>query len=130
MTILQGKGGGPRIIYATNGGKLALDAWLQVQGAHPGALLGAVAKGGRGDQSGAAMSGAAVQARLKVLAGRAGVASLSPARSWTRAPTWARSRASPARPASTPRCATIGGPMRHGGARPELLHVPYQAPAA
>ena len=76
VTVLQGKGGAQRIVPVSNGGKLALDAWLRVRGDHAGPLLAPVGKGGMVRRG--AMSGAAVQARLQVLAGRAGVPRLSP----------------------------------------------------
>ena len=47
LTVRHGKGDAARQVYATNGGKDAIDAWLQVRGHHPGALLAPVGKGGR-----------------------------------------------------------------------------------
>jgi site-specific recombinase XerD len=44
---VRGKGGRERITYATNGGRDALDDWLQVRGAEPGPLLVPVDKAGR-----------------------------------------------------------------------------------
>lgn len=46
LRVRQGKGNKARLVYATNGGKLALDAWLIIRGTEPGALLCPVRKGG------------------------------------------------------------------------------------
>ena len=73
---ITGKGGHERFVYATNGGKAALDAWLQVRGNQPGALLAPVGKGGRVEQR--AMTAQAVMMRLRTLAVRAGVQPFSP----------------------------------------------------
>ena len=73
---ITGKGGHERIVYATNGGKAALDAWLLARGNQPGALLAPVGKGGRVAQR--AMTAQALMMRLRTLAARAGVQPFSP----------------------------------------------------
>lgn len=47
LQIRHGKGNKARLVYATNGGKAALDLWLCVHGECAGALLVPVNKGGR-----------------------------------------------------------------------------------
>lgn len=73
---VHGKGNKARIVYATNGGKAALDAWIAARG--PGAcpLLCPVAKGGRVELR--RMTAQAVYARLAAVGVRAGVAKFSP----------------------------------------------------
>ena len=46
VKVLHGKGGKQRMVYATNGSKAALDAWLQVRGAEDGPLFLPIRKGG------------------------------------------------------------------------------------
>jgi site-specific recombinase XerD len=47
LRLLNAKGGKDRLVYATNGGKAAIDAWLVVRGAEPGPMFLPVNKGGR-----------------------------------------------------------------------------------
>ena len=76
LTVRHGKGDAARQVYATNGGKDAIDAWLQVRGYHAGALLAPVGKGGRvADRP---MTPQAVMMRLRTVAERAGVRRFTP----------------------------------------------------
>jgi site-specific recombinase XerD len=47
LRVLHGKGNKQRIGYATNGSRLALDAWLDVRGDQSGALFLPITKGGK-----------------------------------------------------------------------------------
>lgn len=47
LVIRAGKGGRARVAYATNGARDALDQWLEVRGAAPGALFVRIRRGGR-----------------------------------------------------------------------------------
>lgn len=47
LTIQRGKGAKARLAHATNGAKRALDAWLDIRGETPGALLCPVGKSGQ-----------------------------------------------------------------------------------
>ena len=47
LRIRQGKGRKDRLVYVTNGGAQALEAWLAVRGAEPGPLFHPIDKGGR-----------------------------------------------------------------------------------
>ena len=60
-----------RQVYATNGGKEAIDAWIASRGGWPGALLCPVAKGGRIQQRD--MTAQAVMVRVRAIAAQAGV---------------------------------------------------------
>ena len=71
-----GKGGHQRQVFATIGTRAALDAWRSHRGEDDGPLLFPVAKGGR--IVAARLSTAAVWARLRDLARRAGVRAFSP----------------------------------------------------
>jgi integrase/recombinase XerD len=46
VAVRSGKGGKDRLVYATSGGRAALDAWLGVRQREPGPLLCPVSKGG------------------------------------------------------------------------------------
>ena len=76
LTIRHGKGNKARTVYAENGGKRALEAWLAVRGPEPGPLFCPVTKGGTVRIAG--MTGQAVLWILRRLAERAGVARFSP----------------------------------------------------
>lgn len=138
LTVLQAKGGAQRVVHMTNGGKRAVDVWLAVRGDHAGPLLATVAKGGRVDREGGGISGAHLQARLKVLAERAGVAALSPhdlRRSFVGELLTAgadvgavQGLAGHASVTTTLRYDRRPDAARRKAA--ELLHVPYQEPAA
>ena len=73
---VTGKGGHQRHVYATNGGKIALDAWVSHRGDADGALLTPVAKGGRIERR--RLTAQSVPLRLRALAQRAGVQPFSP----------------------------------------------------
>lgn len=76
LTVRKGKGSKARIVYATNGSKAALEAWLAVRGGEAGPLLCPVNKGGK--VSLRRMSTTALYLRLKAVAKRAHVAPCSP----------------------------------------------------
>ena len=65
-----------RQVYATNGGKKAIDAWIASRGDWPGALLCPVAKGGRIQPR--AMTAQAVMVRVRTIAEQAGVDLVTP----------------------------------------------------
>lgn len=71
-----GKGNKARVSYVTNAAKSAVDAWLELRGDAPGALLCPVRRGGRIEPR--HMTDAAVRLRCVELAKRAGVCSFSP----------------------------------------------------
>jgi site-specific recombinase XerD len=73
---VRGKGGRERIAYATNGGRDALDDWLQVRGVEPGPLFVPVDKAGRLTLR--RITGTAVLYLLRRRATAAGVARFSP----------------------------------------------------
>ena len=65
-----------RQVYATNGGKEAIDAWIANRGDSPGALLCPVAKGGRIQPRD--MTAQAVMVRVRTIAEQAGVDLVTP----------------------------------------------------
>ena len=65
-----------RQVYATDGGKEAIDAWIASRGDWPGALLCPVAKGGRIQSR--AMTAQAVMLRVSAIAKKAGVDVVTP----------------------------------------------------
>ena len=133
---VTGKGGHQRHVYATNGGKDALDAWLTMRGSWEGALLAPVAKGGRVQRR--ALTAQAVLMRLRYLASLAGVQQFSPhdlRRSFVGelldagADVVAVQRlAGHANVSTTARYDRRGDRAARRAA--DMLHVPYQAPAA
>jgi integrase len=73
---VDGKGGKQRLLPIVNGTAKALEAWLEVRGSHPGALLCPVNRGGAVQIR--ALTAQALYARLASRAERAGVAEFSP----------------------------------------------------
>lgn len=73
---VRGKGDKERTAHATNGGKAALDLWLDKRGDAPGALLNPVNKGGK--VANRPMTDQAAFGALRKRAKQAGVASFSP----------------------------------------------------
>ena len=74
-----GKGNRERQVYATNGGKRALDAWLAVRGDAPGPILCPVGKGAAvRPRPGVGMTAGAVVKRLALRARQAGIGTCSP----------------------------------------------------
>lgn len=76
LAIRSGKGRKARIVYAKNGAREALEAWLAIRGEAPGALLCPVKKGGAVDLR--PMTGQAVLYVLRRRAAQASVARFSP----------------------------------------------------
>ncbi|MDE0698276.1 MAG: tyrosine-type recombinase/integrase [Boseongicola sp.] len=74
---ILGKGNKERLVYATNGGKAALDAWLAIRGDGPGPVLCPVSKGGTVD-SGASITAQSLMQRLKRRAAQAKISSCTP----------------------------------------------------
>jgi len=106
-----------RRVTATNGGKAALDSWLEVRGYHQGALLEPVDKGGA--VSHRAMTDQAVMMRLRTIVKQARLTSLTPndlrltyATEQERRQLVARKRGSVIEPLA-----------------PEMLPVPYRNPS-
>ena len=76
---IVGKGNRERQVYATNGGKRALDAWIAVRGDAPGPILCPVGKGATGQpRPGSGMTAAAIVKRLARRAKQAGIGECSP----------------------------------------------------
>lgn len=73
---VRGKGSKERLVYATNGGRAALEAWVAVRGDAPGALLCPVDRCGRIEVRG--LSEQSIYAALARRADEAGVAAFSP----------------------------------------------------
>ena len=107
-----------RQVYATNGGKEAIDAWIAIRGHCPGALLYPVAKGGRIQPRG--MTAHAVTTRVGTIAEQAGVARVTPNDLRQMYLTELERQRLVAR--------TKGRP--EGLPAPVMLSVPYQAPPA
>jgi integrase len=76
LTVRRGKGNKARTVYATNGGKRALDAWIEARGQESGSLFCPVSRGGV--VTVAPMTGQAVLWILRRAASRAKVARFSP----------------------------------------------------
>lgn len=76
LVIRSGKGRKARTVYATNGGHLALEAWLAARGPGLGALLCPVGKGGRVDVR--RMTEQAAYLACRKRASEASVAAFSP----------------------------------------------------
>ena len=77
LAIRHGKGRQQRMVYATNGSRAALDAWLCVRGEAPGALFLPATRHGRVRAEGR-LTPHAVFAWLTRLHARAGVRACSP----------------------------------------------------
>ena len=76
IAVRQGKGRKFRTVYLPPGAIAAVNAWLEVRGDEPGALLGAVRRGGHVKFK--AMTDQAVMVILRKRAEQAGVAAFSP----------------------------------------------------
>ena len=76
LRVLHAKGSKQRLVYATNGGRAAIEAWLEARGDEPGPLLCPVNKGGR--ISIRRMTDQAVLKVLRKRAAQAGVSRFSP----------------------------------------------------
>lgn len=72
-----GKGNKERMVYATEGGRAALDAWLAVRGTGPGPLLAPVSKAGI-VHAGAGITPHALMMRLKHRSALAAIRTCSP----------------------------------------------------
>ena len=105
-----------RQVYATNGGKEAIDAWIASRGDWPGALLCPVAKGGRIQPR--YMTAQAVMVRVRTIAEQAGVDLVTPNDLRLTYLTELERQRLDAR--------TKGRP--EGVRAPVMLSVPYQAP--
>ena len=105
-----------RRVYATNGGKEAIDAWIAIRGDWPGALLAPVAKAGRIRQQG--MAAQSVMLRVRTIAKQAGVEQVTPNDLRQTYLTELARQQLDAR--------TKGRP--EGAPAPVMLSVPYQAP--
>ena len=105
-----------RQIYATNGGKEAIDAWIAIRGDWPGALLCPVAKGGCIQPRD--MAAQAVMVRVRTIAEQAGVGLVTPNDLRLTYLTALERQRLDAR--------TKGRP--EGLSAPMMLSVPYQAP--
>ena len=127
---VRGKGNRQRSVFASNGAKRAVDAWIAVRGAAPGPLLCPVDKGGR--ISVRPITAQAIMVRLKQ---RSEEAALHPAARTTsgapssatcskRAPTSRSSSASPVTPARSRRRATTAGETKPcNGRRPGCTSI-------
>ena len=73
---ITGKGNRQRLVYATGGGKEAIDAWLADRGEYDGVLLAPVNKGGHVQPR--PMTAQALMNRLKVRSRQAGIPPCSP----------------------------------------------------
>ncbi len=76
IRVRRGKGNKDRLVYATNGGRLALELWLTTRGNEAGPLLCPVNKGGRVTLR--RMTGNAVTGAVRKRATQASVTNLSP----------------------------------------------------
>ena len=76
VKVRAGKGRKERFVYAANGARAAVEAWIAVRGSWDGALLAPVTKGGHVQRR--PLSAQAVMLRLRFLAKRAKVGRLSP----------------------------------------------------
>jgi integrase len=76
VTIRRGKGNKARVMYATNGARDALGAWIAVRGVEPGPLFVPVDKAGRIVLR--RLTPESVFDRLQTLAKRAGISRFSP----------------------------------------------------
>ncbi len=76
VVVLGGKGDKDRTVYASNGGKKALDQWVQQRGSEPGALFMAMRKGGIIERR--RLSDQSIYDLLQYRAKEAGVENVSP----------------------------------------------------
>ena len=76
LKVRAGKGRKERFVYAANGARAAVEAWIAVRGSWPGGLLAPVTKGGHVQRR--PLTAQAVMLRLRFLADRAKVRRLSP----------------------------------------------------
>ena len=134
---VTGKGNKQRQVFLTNGGRSALDAWLESRGTATGAILCPVSQ--RGEvQAGKAMTAQALMMRLRRRCRQAGIAQCSPhdlRRSFVSGLLDAgadlaivQRLAGHASPTTTSQYDRRGEDAARTGAG--LLHVPYVAPSA
>lgn len=76
LKVRAGKGRKERFVYAANGARAAIEAWLAVRGSWDGTLLAPVTKGGHVQRR--SLTAQAVMLRLRFLAERAKISRLSP----------------------------------------------------
>jgi integrase len=76
VAVRGGKGDKDRTVYASNGGKKALDQWVQERGSEPGALFQAMQKGGTIERR--RLSDQSIYDLLQYRAKEAGVENVSP----------------------------------------------------
>ena len=132
-----GKGNRERTVYATNGGRAAVDAWIAIRGEAPGPLLAPVSKSGT-IAAGAGMTPHALMKRLQRRSRGAAIAACTPhdlRRSFVSSAlesgadlAMVQALAGHASPVTTARYDRRPEAAKLAAAK--LVHVPYHAPAA
>ena len=132
-----GKGNRERTVYATNGGRAAVDAWIAIRGEAPGPLLAPVSKSGT-IAAGAGMTPHALMKRLQRRSRGAAIAACTPhdlRRSFVSSAlgsgadlAMVQALAGHASPVTTARYDRRPEAAKLAAA--PLVHVPYHAPAA